>query len=139
MIDLRNKYRIKRKDGYNIQQYLDLMNQWLILKQKNIKLDDYLYKNNWKTIAIYGMGIYGRHLVRELESSNKCKICYGIDMVSKHSYHGIKIYRMDEISETVDVVINTIIYDSKINLMIKEAMNCTIINIDELIFESYKI
>lgn len=129
---------IKRDKAGNTQQYLDLMNQWFILKQKNIAIDDYLEKNGWKSIAIYGMGIYGRHLVRELENSTKCNVKYGIDMKAQEPYREIEIYKPEQIQENVDVVINTIIYDDKIEQLIRGYINCPVINIDDLVFESYK-
>lgn len=72
------------------RQYLDMMNQWLILKQEGKSIGEYLKKSQYSSVAIYGMAIYGRHTIRELEDTD-ITIAYGIDMKKMKPYKGIEV------------------------------------------------
>lgn len=125
------------KKNNNTQQYLDIMNQWLILKHNNIKLEPFLIQHNYKNIAIYGMGIYGRHLIREFQDATDIKLVCGIDKKKMQAYQGVPILSLGEIDEKIDVVINTIFYDETVKDNIKKALECDVISFEDLVFESY--
>lgn len=57
---------------------LDLYEQWLYLKARNIEIKQYLDNKGCKTVAIYGMGRVGYRLYDELRNSN-VKVLFGID------------------------------------------------------------
>lgn len=42
------------------QQYLDMMNQWLIICEEGRHVDKYFKERDYKNIAVYGMAVYGR-------------------------------------------------------------------------------
>lgn len=120
-----------------IQNNNDMLNQWLILKQNEISLDRILKEKGIFSIAIYGMGITGRHLVRELENKD-VKIAYGIDMKINKPYKNISIFKLQKEMETVDAVINTVDYDKQ-NIIDKlhKYYTCPIFNLDELIYANH--
>ena len=120
-----------------MQKNLDMMNQWLILKHMGISIDTILKKRNINIIAIYGMGICGRHLVRELEKAD-IKVCYGLDVKVKQAYKGIPIYKPGKTEDSVDAVINTVCYDEVgIAKILQQYYKCPIINLSELIHMGY--
>lgn len=129
----------KSKKNGNTQSYLNIMNQWLILKQEGIELEDFLIKHQWKEIAIYGMGVYGRHLIREFEKSTKVHLVCGIDKKKMNPYHEIEIKKIDNVDKNIDVVINTIFYDNSVKEMLQEKIKCDVISLEDLIFESYSL
>ena len=130
---------MKSKNNNNTQRYLDIMNQWLILKQNNIRLEKFLNQHNYKKIAIYGMGIYGRHLVREFYDSSDVYVVCGIDKKKMPAYQGVKIQRLSEVKDKIDVVINTIFYDEVVKKYIEKELGCDVISFEDLVFESYTL
>ena len=128
---------LKKKKRDNSQIYLDIINQWLILKQKDVRIEQYIAKRGWKRVAIYGMGIYARHLIREWKFSDTIEIVCGIDVSKKNAYMGIKTVFLDQVPDDVDVIINTIVYDEDVSKKIKAKASCDVLSLEDLIFESY--
>lgn len=60
------------------EQYLNMMNQWLILTQEGKRLNRFIAGQGWHKIAVYGMSIYGRHAIRDLKKTD-CTVVCGID------------------------------------------------------------
>lgn len=120
------------------QRYLQMMNQWLILKQEGKSLEKYFIERGYGTIGVYGIGIYGRHLIREL-SDGSVKILYGIDQKEMKPYKGIKIVHLDEHLSKVDVIVNTVIQDhEKIKMQLSSIFSSPIICLEDVVFESYE-
>ncbi len=118
-------------------QYLNMMNQWLILKQEGKGIDRYLKKHGYCNIAVYGMAIYGRHVIRELQESD-VKILYGIDRKKMEPYKTIEVLQPVEGMPYVDAVINTVLHDHiHIKSHLAELLNCSIVSLEDVIFESY--
>ena len=117
--------------------YIAMLNQWLIVKQEKKTLDKYLLERGLKRIAIYGMGVYGRHLVRELENTDVC-IVYGIDRKQMDPYKDVKIIKPNDVLPDVDVIINSVICQaSEVEEIIKNITSAPIIGLDQLIYDSY--
>ncbi len=118
--------------------YLDMMNQWLILKHEGKSLGKWLYEHGYRKIAIYGMGVYGRHLVRELNGS-EISILYGIDQKEMNSYMGIEVVQPKRTLPNVDLVVNTVIcckdavYDT-----LRSISEFPMMGLDDLVFEAYE-
>lgn len=121
----------------NLQKNIDVLNQWLILKSEGLSLAAVLEDKKIYKIAIYGMGICGRHLIRELENT-RIEICYGMDMKVKGQYKNIHIYKPGATEQPVDAIINTVIYDeTNIVNNLKNYYSCKILNLSDLIFNGY--
>lgn len=144
----RKKWTVQEMKQSDMQQYLDLMNQWLILKHRNIKLDSYLYQHGWQNIAIYGMGIYGRHLARELAGSALCGVVCGIDQKKMEPYENIPVYQPGRIPDTaigqVQVIVNTVVHDKSVMQMLADMWQqqhpsgVYVLDLETLVFDSYK-
>lgn len=119
------------------RRYLLMMNQWLILKQEGKETSRYLINHGYRRVAIYGMGLYGRHIVRELAGS-EVTICYGIDRKETESYMGVEIIRPEGKLKGIDLVINSALrYSSDIRDTLKDICGCEIMDLDELILLAY--
>lgn len=127
---------LKKNSDDATHRYLNMMNQWFILKQRNINLTQFLTEQKYKVIAVYGMGVYGHHLVRELRET-EVKVLYAIDAKKMEPYFEIPIYQLDKLPEKVDAVINTIFYDPSVELKLKMKLHCPIVSLEYVIFESY--
>ena len=104
--DIKKDYKMLRYESY-----WKTLHQWLILKEKNLSVEDYLMKNRYKNIAIYGLGMLGKHLVRELENT-EVQIKYGIDENADSLMMSIPIVTADvEKYNEIDLIIVTVVYD----------------------------
>lgn len=77
--------KITEIDRY--RDYFLLINHWFYLKQRGIAISDYLLKNGYARIVVYGMGALGLRLCDEIIDSEI------------------------EIDRTVDLMCNTIYYE----------------------------
>lgn len=119
------------------KQYLNVMHQWLILKQKNMSLSDILKEYHVNHTAVYGMGILGRHIIRELEGTG-ITVDYGIDQKNMDAYKDIMVYPPNHSLQKVDAVINTVVWAQReIEQLLKEKLNCPVLNLEELVFDRY--
>ncbi len=117
--------------------YIAMLNQWLIIKQEGKSLEGYLLDHGYLKIAIYGMGVYGRHLVREL-LGGKIQIVFAIDRKVMPPYLGVEVKGLNDALPEVDAVVNSVICSKEeIANCISKRMDVPIIGLDDLVFESY--
>lgn len=99
---------IKKNERY--RNYWTIFRDWLNLNIEGKKISKYLTDNNIYTVAIYGMGMLGTTLYKELYNEG-IDVKYGIDQdVSKKGKFGIPIYTLDETVTYVDLVIVAVGY-----------------------------
>lgn len=115
------------------RSYGKVLNSWLSLKEKGKKIADYLKAHGYLNIAVYGLGVLGKHLVREL-SGTGVKILYGIDIEGQSKAMTFPVYTPQEHLETVDAVIVSIGYDyAKIRTVLKGKLDCVILSLEDVI------
>ncbi len=133
--DINNKGLKMTRD----KKYVDMMNQWFILKQEGKGIEKYFQKNGYYSIAIYGMSIYGRHLVRELQGTD-INIVYGIDQKRMNPYKNIKVLQPFHELPDIDVIVNTVIFEhTNIKKSLLEITNSPVICLEDIIFERYDL
>lgn len=112
-----------------------MMNQWVKVKQGNKSIADYLEKNGYKEIAIYGMNYVGETLMAELANSN-IKVKYGIDKNANMIYSDIDVVTPDDVLDSVDAVIVTAItFFDEIEEALFEKMDCPILSMEDILNE----
>jgi methyltransferase, FkbM family len=137
-----NKEKTLETENYRYKKYYTMMNRWLKIKDKNLKIESYLINNNIKTIGIWGAGEIGSRLLEELENSN-VKVEYFIDLTNKKEKVGtIPIITLEEVlcyKDKVDSIVITPIYDfEKINSsFVKKSIEIRTISLEEIIDELY--
>lgn len=120
-----------------MKRYLDMMNQWFILKQEGKSIDRYLKKKGYCKVAIYGMAIYGRHVVRELRNKD-IVIAYGIDRKKMEPYYGIEVVNPTGRLPDADVIINTVLHDqNSVIAALKQITDIPVVSLEDVVFESY--
>lgn len=128
--------RDKRIDKF--KSYYNMLNQWLYIKQDNRNLEEYFKKNNYKRIAVYGLGEMGSRLVDELKNT-EIELVYGIDKNVDNVFCDITAYSVDDIedvSDKVDVVIVTAIFAyDEIEEQLNDILNCDIISLEEVVYD----
>ena len=112
-----------------------MMNQWVKVKQEGKNLSDYFKKNNYKTIAVYGMSYAGETLLDELKNTDIC-VKYGIDKNADRIYADVDIVSMEEKMEEVDaVVVTAITFFEEIEAQLSEKLDCPIISLEDILYE----
>ncbi len=92
-------------------RYMKIFDKWLLLVEKNSGfLAKWLNENSMTRIAIYGMGMLGRHVYHQLIGSN-IQVFYAIDRDATKELAGLKIMHPEEKHPPADVVIVTAFYD----------------------------
>ncbi len=117
------------------KNYYNMLNQWLVLKQKSKSLVEYFEKNNYRKIAIYGMGEMGTRLCDELIGS-EIKVAYAIDKNAGNTYSDIAIIKPEDAEDNVDVVVITAIFAvNEIEKDISKYFTCPIISLEDIVFD----
>ena len=116
-----------------------LMNHWMMLKQKNYSIGDYLRKKGYHQIAIYGMSHMGLNLLEELKTQD-IQVIYGIDRNSDNLCTDIKTISPDETLEKVDAIIVTCIdHFAEIEERLSKDVGCPILSLEDIIYEIQKM
>lgn len=132
--DLWNEYKNIVESHAKYRSYFRILNQWMRLKEKNESLEKYFVENHFRTIAIYGMGVMGKHLAEELNNSDKVKIVYGIDKAADMITCPFRMLKIEEELPYVDAIIVTAILEfDDIRDKIREKMDCPIISLEEVL------
>lgn len=133
---LNNKKNAEKQERIDkFKNYYNMLNQWLILKQDKKTLISYFEENNYKKIAIYGMGEMGNRLYDELKGSN-IEISYVIDQNAMLTYAEVPVIDPEEDEfEEVDVIIVTATFAfDEITEIISGKCDCDIVSLDDVVF-----
>ncbi len=118
-----------------LQEFYNALNKWLAVKQAGRSFVEYFEKNQYKTIAIYGMKELGQRLYDELKDSD-IKVEYGIDKYADRIYAEVDIVTPDDDLPEVDVIVVTAIhYFDEIEAMLEEKVDYPIISLEDIIYE----
>lgn len=116
-----------------------ILDMWLSLKNSRKSLEEYFQDNYINSIAIYGLGVLGKHLYEELRS-RKHLIRYGIDRnADRIRIDGLQIKTLkDELPEVDAVVVTPIDYYSiEKDIRHKMGENIEIISIEDVVDYCY--
>ena len=112
-----------------------MMNQWVKVKQEGKNLEDYFRKNNYGTIAIYGMSYAGERLCEELKGST-IDIKYAIDKNASSLYSDVEILTPEDALEEVDaIVVTPIFFMDEIEDMLSQKVDCPIVSLEDILYE----
>lgn len=112
---------------------MHILNRWLCIKEDGKSLVSYFETKHYKKIAIYGIGMVGKHLLTELKDS-PVNVAYGIDRQGKEWKYPFSIYDMDQELPEADVIVVTVTYEfEKIYRELKPKFAGKIISIDEIL------
>lgn len=106
-----NSFVLKKEQAMDMYaSYYKLLEKWMVLHEKGIKISSYFEKKNWHNVIIYGMGKMASHLIHDLQGSDIRIVC-AIDKKAANMYEDFPIVsEKDEIPEA-DCVVVTPIYD----------------------------
>lgn len=115
------------------QSRIRTLDLWLQQKQANGRIQDFFLRNNFKEIAIYGMGYLGEYLLHDLQE-NQIIVKYAIDKNADKNVYGIKTVAPDAELERVDAIIVSAVYNFEdIRKLISAKIDCPIISLDDVL------
>ncbi len=109
--------------------------QWLRIRQEGKTLVEYFEKNNFKTVAIYGMKELGERLYDELQNSG-IEVRYIIDRNADSIYADVDVVTPDDELEPVDVIVVTAIYYfDEIEENLSEKVEYPVVSLEDILYE----
>ena len=123
-------------DGHaKVHELYMAFDQWLRIRQEGKTLVDFFEKNDYKTVAIYGMKELGERLYDELENSG-ITVKYIIDKNADTIYADVDVLTPDDELEPVDVVVVTAIYYfDEIEEMLSERVDYPVVSLEDILYE----
>ena len=122
-----------RDQERKLYEFYFLLTKWMMARQKNRTVGDYLKNNSINTVAIYGMKELGEILLHELETSG-VKVEYLIDKSADSIFADIKIVKPNDNLEEVDAVIVTAIhYYNDIKNDLSKKLACPILSLEDIV------
>ena len=119
-----------------LQEFYTVLLQWIRVHQSGRKLVSYFEKNDYKTVAIYGMKELGESLLAELDGSNVV-VKYAVDRDATDIYSEIDVLKPSENLEPVDVMVITAIHAyNAIENDMKQKLSCPIVSIEDVVWEA---
>lgn len=117
------------------KNYFKVLERWFTLKEEKKQLSQYLEELGYQTVAIYGWGILGKHLYKELKDS-KIEIAYAIDRQREKGGSHIKVAAPEDTWDDVDVIIVSATFDYRnIRKLIKEKTDIDVISLEQILME----
>lgn len=104
----REKKRLEEK-VFRYEKYWKILDRWLYLRERGNRLEQSLKKRNINSVAVYGMGMLGMHLLEEFRKSD-VNVSYGIDMKKDKIRTDIPVYSIYEELPETDAIVVTVPY-----------------------------
>ena len=102
--------------------------------QEQKKLTEYFKRNEYRTVAIYGMKEIGMLLLSELRREG-IEVSYAVDRNADEISADITILKPSYAMPEVDVIIVTALhYFDKIYLEIRELRNAAIVSVEDILW-----
>lgn len=115
---------------------MQVMNQWIINKQKGKDLKDFFLTNEYKEVAIYGMSYLGERLADELADSD-VTVKYAIDRNADNIYAPFDVLKPDDMLPEVDaIIVTSFFFFDEIEQNLEDKVDCPIISIEDVVYWS---
>lgn len=109
--------------------------RWMELRERNIRVSDYLKRYDITQVAVYGYGMLGKHLIGELEEQN-IKIAYIIDRDYRKQSLRYEIRNPQDNLPQVDAIIVTVVDEfDNIYQSLKSRVNSKFFSLFEIVSE----
>lgn len=126
--NLRQKNEVKKTLCNNV-----ILRDWILLKQKGVKLEKWLIQNDIKQIAIYGYGILGKVLLSELKDSS-IEVISIIEKNYTRIYADVPVVSIDDVPQVDAVIVSVVNYYDEIENDLLLRCKCAIISLEDVIY-----
>lgn len=129
-----NAIEIYKAKAEKYEGYWRLLDKWVSMMEHKKNVSQRLRQKSINKVIIYGLGMFGRHLVKDLMDGN-IEILYGIDQKGDIGQFSFKVYKPDETPISKEVIIITVSYgyESIKQRLIENGCTGEILSIDSLI------
>lgn len=132
---LQNQLNAQINRTNKFKKYFDLFDKWLEALERGKDISAFLRKYHYSKIAIYGMGVLGRHLYYALQDTD-IEIIYVIDQNQQINSQGLKVYTMqDELPEVDAIIVTPVFAFEEIESKLSEKAEYPIVSLEEIIYE----
>lgn len=126
---------IIQKENIRFKSYWTTLDRWIEIYLDGKSIGKQLKTLGYEKIAIYGLGMLGNHLLKELEN-NDIKVTYGIDQKEKGKQYKFPVYNLQNELPEIDLIIITVNHEYKfIKQELEKKVKAKIISIDLLLDE----
>ncbi len=124
----------EKKDKF--EHYLNLLDDWMNLRERGISLTKILISENLYNIGVYGLGILGRHFLKEVLNSN-INVSFIVDQQGDKVHTDIPVYLPNEALPEVDsIIVSATFYYYEIVEQLKVKGIKNVMSLEMLIKES---
>lgn len=140
---------MKRKDNLIKRDYLcleklrifyDISTEWFKGYIIGMRIENWLIKENYRSVAVYGMGILGELTYLTLKQSGQINVKYALDKNKNQKIKDLSTYSLGEKVEPVQLIIVTAItsYEEiKNNIVENIGFECQTISLMQLLEKMY--
>ena len=121
--------------GDKFKSYFKLFDSWMTLIDEEKSIVSFFKRGNYRSIGIYGFGVMGRHLLKQL--GNEVEVKYFIDQRINIPDFSIPVLGINEKLPFVDIIVVTPIYDYE-NILesLKKRTDMAVVSLKTVIMES---
>lgn len=110
------------------------LDSWMDLRERGLSIESIIKDNGYDSVAIYGFGVLGRRLYKELQGGN-IKIDYIVDKKLCGQGDGVTIVSPDNDLPETELLIITAIGDYlAIRKSMKKKLDCPIISFEDVVY-----
>ncbi|WP_052212457.1 glycoside hydrolase family 99-like domain-containing protein [Anaerovibrio lipolyticus] len=115
------------------RSYWRVLDLWVGMLERGDTPVDYLKKQGYSSVAVYGYGMLGKHLVYQLQQEG-FNVRYVIDRQVEKNTDGVPLYSLNKNLPLVDAIIVTVLYDyDSIMNDIKRVLDVDVLPVDKLL------
>lgn len=132
--DVSDEVKKLKNQSDKFERYLNILDQWMSLREKNVSLVSFFLEKKYTRVAIYGYGIYARHLIEELRYSD-VEIVVLIDKRWDKIQCEIEMVSPGNEPDGIDaIIVTSFFYFKEIKKFYAESSN-TVLSIENIIKE----
>ena len=126
-----------RKRSYELSgkyfTYSKMLDMWMQIMEEGNSIENILLSRGYRNVAVYGMGILGKHLIRQLKES-QVEVKYVIDRNKYVASDGIEIVTAGDEMQDIDVIIITPVNEyEEIKIILEQFYLGDIISLESLL------
>ena len=130
----------KREVSYEMyeqeKKYRLMLELWMTLRERKISVENFFLKMGIKRIAVYGGGIFGRHLCHELKGSTR-EVLWSLDGNRDVKIEGLQTIKPGKPMGPTDAIIVTpFMQYTQIKEQLNKCYSCKIISIEAVLFNA---
>lgn len=115
--------------------YFNILQEWMAIKENGAGLDPYFLKHHYEKIAIYGWGVLGKLLYKDLRDT-EVKVEYAIDRAAVANDINLAVMTLDDAFPEVDVIVVTATFAfEEIRKDLEQHTEIPIISLRDVVFE----